>query len=266
MSTATTSPSSLSSLQLKARIAGGLYLFTVLTAALGEGYLHGRLAYAVGLIAVAGMVAVTILVYIILRPVDKNLVFLATTINLVGCLFEAGRFSPQGVDIAVVMTGFYCLLVAIVLLRATFLPRLLVLAYGDRRPWLAELHVAVAGQPALPLEPGLRPDRGGRILPLAPPQGNRHPALATAERRPLTPATPIAPVAKTSRTLRSSLPVLPLRNFAPFANPASRLLSLQFFPSIASRPKSCQAPSHPQNHPNPLIRKDLINIKKLSYN
>jgi len=29
---------------------------------------------------------------------------------------------------------------------------------------------------------------------------------------------------------------------------------------------SCQAPSHPQNHPNPLIRKDLINIKKLSYN
>ena len=58
----------------------------------------------------------------------------------------------------------------------------------------------------------------------------------------------------------------PLRDFAPFANSASRLLSLQFFPSIASRPKSCQAPSDPPNHPNPLIRKDLINIKKLSYN
>ena len=128
MSTVTTSPSPLSSLQLKARIAGGLYLFTVLTAALGEGYLHGRLAYAVGLIAVAGMVVVTILVYMILRPVDKNLIFLATTINLVSCLFEAGRFSPQGVAIAVVMTGFYCLLIAIVLLRATFLPRLLALA------------------------------------------------------------------------------------------------------------------------------------------
>ena len=127
MSAAATSPSSPSSLQLKSRIAGGLYPFSVLTAALGVGFLHGRLAHAVGLIAVAGMVAVTVLVYVILRPVDKNLVFLATTINLVGCLFEAGRFSPQGVDIAVVMTGFYCLLIAIVLLRANFLPRLLVL-------------------------------------------------------------------------------------------------------------------------------------------
>lgn len=47
--------------RFKARIAGIVYFVSVLTAVLGESAFHGSLSYAAGLIAVSGMIAVTLL-------------------------------------------------------------------------------------------------------------------------------------------------------------------------------------------------------------
>jgi hypothetical protein len=50
---------------------------------------------------------------------------LAASFNLVGLLFEAIRLSPLGVEIAIVFTAVYCLLIGFLMFRSTFLPRML---------------------------------------------------------------------------------------------------------------------------------------------
>ena len=111
--------------RFKARIAGALYLLSVVTAAFTELFVHGRLNIAGGLIAVAVMVVVTLLVYDIFKPVNRGLSLLAAFFSLVGLTFEALRLQPQGVNIAIVFAGFYCLLIGYLIFRSTFLPRIL---------------------------------------------------------------------------------------------------------------------------------------------
>lgn len=111
--------------RLKARIAGVLYLLSFLTAALTELFMRGRLNSAGGLIAVLGMVVVTLLLYDIFRPVNRSLSLLAAFIGLVGLTFEALRLQPSGLNVAIVFAGFYCLLIGYLIFRATFLPRIL---------------------------------------------------------------------------------------------------------------------------------------------
>jgi hypothetical protein len=111
--------------RLKARIAGVLYILSVLTAAFTEVFVRGRLILAGGLIAVSGMIAVTLLCYDIFEPVDRSLSLLAASYNLVGLGFEALRWSPRGVDVALVFNGFYCILIGFLIFRSTFLPRIL---------------------------------------------------------------------------------------------------------------------------------------------
>ena len=111
--------------RFKARIAGALYLLSVVTAAFTELFVHGRLNIAGGLIANAVMVVVTLLVYDIFEPVNRGLSLLAAFFSLVGLAFEALRLQPQGVNIAIVFAGFYCLLIGYLIFRSTFLPRIL---------------------------------------------------------------------------------------------------------------------------------------------
>jgi uncharacterized protein DUF4386 len=111
--------------RLKARIAGALYLLSVLTAAFTELSSRGRLNIAGGLIAVAVMVVVTLLVYGIFKPVNRGLSLLAAFFSLVGLSCEALRLQPRGVNIAIVFAGFYCLLIGYLIFRSTFLPRIL---------------------------------------------------------------------------------------------------------------------------------------------
>jgi uncharacterized protein DUF4386 len=110
--------------RLKARIAGALYLLSVLTAVFGEFFVR-RLEIAADLIAVSGMVAVTLLLYGIFKPVNRGLSLLAASINLVGLTCGALRWNPRGVDLPVVLNGFACLLIGYVIFRSTFLPRIL---------------------------------------------------------------------------------------------------------------------------------------------
>jgi hypothetical protein len=83
------------------------------------------LNYAGGYVAIAGMVAVTLLLYGIFKPVNRRLSLLAASLALVGLIFEALRWQPQGVNIAIVIHGFYCLPIAYLIFRSTFLPRIL---------------------------------------------------------------------------------------------------------------------------------------------
>lgn len=116
----------------KTRMAGVIYLLSVGTAVVGESFVHGGLATAAGLIAVAGMMAVTLLFYDIVKPANQNLAWFAASFSLAGLTFEALRWNPQGVDIAMVLHGLYCVLIGYLVFRSAFLPRLLgaLMAFG----------------------------------------------------------------------------------------------------------------------------------------
>jgi hypothetical protein len=110
--------------RFKARLAGVLSLLGLLAAVFGE-FIVRRFEIAADLIAVGCMVAVTLLLYEILKPVNKGLSLLAASFNLVGLTFGALRWNPQGVDLTVVFDGFYCVLIGYLIFRSTFLPRIL---------------------------------------------------------------------------------------------------------------------------------------------
>jgi Domain of unknown function (DUF4386) len=110
--------------RFKARIAGALFLLGLLSAVFGEFFVR-RLEIAADLIAVSCMIAVTLLLYGIFRPVSTVLSLLAASFNLVGLTCGALRWNPRGVDIPVVFDGFYCLLIGYLIFTSTFLPRIL---------------------------------------------------------------------------------------------------------------------------------------------
>jgi hypothetical protein len=110
--------------RFKARLAGVLSLLGLLAAVFGE-FIVRRFEIAADLIAVGCMVAVTLLLYEILKPVNKGLSLLAASFNLVGLTFGALRWNPRGVDLPVVFDGFYCVLIGYLIFRSTFLPRIL---------------------------------------------------------------------------------------------------------------------------------------------
>lgn len=110
--------------RFKARIAGALFLLGVLSAVFSEFFVR-RLEIAGDIIAVSSMIAVTLLLYGIFKPVNRGLSLLAASFNLVGLTFGALRWNPQGVDITVVLDGFYCLVIGYLIFRSAFLPRIL---------------------------------------------------------------------------------------------------------------------------------------------
>jgi hypothetical protein len=111
--------------RFKARMAGVLYFFSLLTAGFTETFVRGRLNYAGGYIAILGMIAVTLIFYDILKPVNRGFSLLAVSFAFVGLAFEALRLQPHGVNIALVFHGFYCMLIGYLMLKSTFLPRFL---------------------------------------------------------------------------------------------------------------------------------------------
>jgi hypothetical protein len=110
--------------RFKARIAGALSLFSLLAAVFGE-FIVPRFEIAGDLLAVSGNIVVTLLLYGIFKPVNRGLSMVAASFNVVGLTCGAFRWTPHGVDVPVVFDGFYCLLIGYIIIRSTFLPRIL---------------------------------------------------------------------------------------------------------------------------------------------
>ena len=117
----------------RARIAGIFYLLTILISVLAL-LVTGSLRSVMLLVSTGCYVAVTVLFYSLFRPVDRNISALAAIFSLIGCtlsvldLFHLGFFRLN----PLVFFGCYCLLIGYLILRSTFLPRILgaLMAFG----------------------------------------------------------------------------------------------------------------------------------------
>jgi Domain of unknown function (DUF4386) len=86
---------------------------------------RGRLLREVGFIAIASFAIVTLLLYWLLRPVNRGIALLAAIFNFVSLTLEAFELHPRGANIALFFHGLYCLLVGFLVFRSDFLPRIL---------------------------------------------------------------------------------------------------------------------------------------------
>ena len=100
-----------------ARIAGLFYLVTVI-ASLYEHFVGGAspLAQAARLVSGSSYLTVIWLLYLLLRPAGRDLTILAALFGLVGV---------ARADHSIAFFGVYSLLVGLLILRATFLPKVL---------------------------------------------------------------------------------------------------------------------------------------------
>jgi Domain of unknown function (DUF4386) len=189
--------------RLMARIAGVLYLLTILMGVFSAGFATGRLvvnsdaaatannilahrglfqlAFAVYLIEMACQVALTALFYALLKPAGKSVSLVAAFLGLTGCviktftrvffiapLFILGgahylsvfsaeqlqalallflKVNDRGAGIALVFFGFYALLTGYLMIKSTFLPRILgVLSVLGGLGWLTFLYPSLGGR------------------------------------------------------------------------------------------------------------------------
>jgi hypothetical protein len=180
----------------KARLAGAFYLLTILTGLFAQGFISARLVvsgdaaatannilshdglfrlgFAVYMIEMVCQIITTVLLYDLLKPVNRSVSLLAAVLGLIGCgiktfsrlfyfaplLILGGthylsvfsgeqlnavallflRVNDIGAGIALVFFGFYAILKGYLVIRSTFLPRVLGwLAVLGGIGWLAYL-------------------------------------------------------------------------------------------------------------------------------
>lgn len=130
--------------KFKARMAGFFYLLSIVTGLFGAGAgkrlaVEGEVANLAGTLC---YLAVTLLLYDLLKPVSRSLSLLAALFSLAGCtlmtlgLFDLAPHYPNGI----VFFGVYCLLLGYLIFRSTFMPRFVgVLLVIPGLGWLAFL-------------------------------------------------------------------------------------------------------------------------------
>jgi hypothetical protein len=111
----------------KARMAGVFYLLSIFTGIFAVTIATGSLSLAANLIGTACYVVVTLILYDLLKPVNRGLSLLAALFSLGGCAIEVlGLLHLPSLHVSMlVFFGFYCLLLAYLIFRSTFLPRFL---------------------------------------------------------------------------------------------------------------------------------------------
>ena len=132
-------------MRTKARIAGVFYLITFVMGTVALMWVPGR--FAANLIAGAAYVAVTLLFYEIFKPVNKTISLIAAIVGMAGCVIGAlANSRPAAVPVnSLVFFGVYCLLIGYLIMKSTFLPRILgvLMAIGGLG-WLTFLSPALA--------------------------------------------------------------------------------------------------------------------------
>jgi hypothetical protein len=189
--------------RLIARIAGALYLLTILTGMFSAGFATAKLvvsgdasatannilahrglfqlAFAVYLIEMACQVALTALFYLLLKPAGRSVSLVAAFLGLTGCviktftrvffiapLFILGgahyltvfsaeqlqalallflKVNDRGASIALVFFGFYAILTGYLIIKSSFLPRVLgVISVVGGLSWLTFLYPPLGGR------------------------------------------------------------------------------------------------------------------------
>jgi hypothetical protein len=111
--------------RLWARLAGAVYVLSVVTAVFSEFFAREKIELIAVVVPVAGMAVVTLLLYVIFKPVNRMLALAALVLNLISLSFEALLFQPHGINAAMILHGMYCLLLGTLILNSTFMPRFL---------------------------------------------------------------------------------------------------------------------------------------------
>jgi hypothetical protein len=111
----------------RARTTGAVYLLYFVMA-IGAAALIGRipaaLSNAANLIANAGYIVVTLLLYQLFNPVSRNLAVLAVAISVVGCVIQSlSLFHLVPVESSLPVFGLFNLTIGVLILKSTFLPR-----------------------------------------------------------------------------------------------------------------------------------------------
>jgi hypothetical protein len=114
---------------VKARLAGAFYLLSILTGLMGALVPNASLSLAASLAGTGCYVVVTAILYGLLKPVSGGLSLLAALFSLAGCTvgFLGLLNLPKPHVSELVFFGFYCLLLAYLIFRSTFLPKFLSL-------------------------------------------------------------------------------------------------------------------------------------------
>ena len=114
--------------QLKARLAGVFWLLTALAGTFSLLARGGPAGVAANVAATLCYLVATLLVYELLRPVDGRLSLLAALFSLMGCAsgiaMMALSLPAEAANISRISFGLHCFLVGYLILRSTFLPRI----------------------------------------------------------------------------------------------------------------------------------------------
>lgn len=143
--------------RLKARIAGVFYLLVFLTGVVSLVSVRSR--GPANLAASACYVVVTILFYQLFKPVSRGLSLIAALFSLAGCVlgalmsFHLAPAWPNSLGVF----GVYCLLIGYLIVKSTFLPRILgVLMIVGGLGWLTFLSPGLAKSlPPYNMAPGI---------------------------------------------------------------------------------------------------------------
>ena len=111
--------------RFKARTAGIFWLMVFLAGSLAL-FLGGGVAFSVAnIVAPVCYIVVTLLLYDLLKPVNRNLSLLAALFGLAGCAVSLFGLTPFIHLRDLVFFGLHCLLVGYLIFRSTYLPRIL---------------------------------------------------------------------------------------------------------------------------------------------